>query len=224
MGKKTFLAVIALTIFLCGCNNAGLNKTGTKKVADEETRAAKFFNTYFDDGKYLLKFRSWSDSGEDMSCVMGVDGDNYYLEYETTEGKQVLFVKDNKSYGILDELKSYVVEDVDENAKMQEDFHSKDIIGKTYEVCEEKIGDITYQCEKFTEQDGEENHYCFEEDKLKYIITKMDDAKVYLEIISVSDEIPKEYFEIPEGYEKIEYWFIKNKRFYTKWNTSGFYL
>lgn len=204
MNKKFICIFVAFIILLTACNN-GAYKLGTKKVADENNKVASFFNTYFDDGKYLLKFKSWSDSGENMTCVMGVDGENYYLEYETTEGKQVLFVKDNKSYGILDDLKSYVVEDIDENAKMQDDFNSKDIIGKTYEICEEEIGEKVYQCEKFVSESGEENHYCFEEDNLKYIVTKANDAKVYLEILSVSDDIPHTYFEIPEGYEKIEY-------------------
>lgn len=205
MIKKIIFPVIAVLIFLNGCANVGLNKLGAKKVADENNRVASFFKTYFDDGKYLLKFRSWEETGEAMTCVMGVDGENYYLEYETAEGKQVLFVKDNKSYGILEDMKSYVVEDVDENNKIEDDFNSKDIIGKTYEVCEEKIGDYTYECEKFVEKSGEENHYCFENDSLKYIVTKMDDQKVYLEIISVSDDISDEYFKVPEGYEKIQY-------------------
>lgn len=203
--KKILLYIICVSVILTGCANVGLNKLGSKKVADENNRAASFFKTHFDDGKYLLKFRSWEETGQDMTCVMGVDGENYYLEYETDEGKQILFVKDNKSYGIFENLKSYVVEDVDQNTKIEEDFNSEDVIGKTYEVCEEKVGDYTYECEKFVSDNGEETHYCFDKDNLKYIITRMDEQKVYLEIISVSDDISEDYFKVPEGYEKIEY-------------------
>ncbi len=203
--KKLSLLIICISIVLSGCASFGLNKIGSNKVADDKNRTATFFKKHFDDGKYLLKFRSWEETGQDMTCIMGVDGENYYLEYETNEGKQILFVKDNKSYGIFEDLKAYVVEDIDENAKMEEDFNSKDIIGKTYEVCQEKIGDYTYECEKFTDDSGEESHYCFDNDELKYIVTKIDDKQVFLEFISVSDDISDDYFKVPDGYEKIEY-------------------
>lgn len=204
--KKLCLILCAALIFLCGCANLS-GKPGEKRTADENDRVCVFFKKYFDGGKYLTEFKSWEEStGESMTCTMAVDGENYYFQYETADGKQTFFVKDGKNYGILDDMKSYVVEDADKNAQRQEDFNSKNVLGKTYTVCRETIGDNTYECEKFVSENGEESHYCFDkEGNLKYIITKMGDRKVYLEFLSINTDVPTSYFEIPEGYQKIEY-------------------
>ena len=203
--KRLCAYIFVFAVILCGCGAGG--KIGEKKTADENDRVCAFFKKYFDGGKYLIDFKSWEEStGESMTCTMAVDGENYYLQYETADGKQTFFVRDGKSYGILDDLKSYVVEDADKNEQRKEDFNSENVLGKTYEVCREKIGDDTYDCEKFTLSNGEESHYCFDKaGNLKYIITKMGDKKIYLEFLSIDTSVPASYFEIPEGYQKIEY-------------------
>ncbi|UKI35607.1 MAG: hypothetical protein L6V93_16005 [Clostridiales bacterium] len=77
--------------------------------------------------KYLIDFKSWEEStGESMTCTMAVDGENYYLQYETADGKQTFFcARREKVTGFLDDLKSYVVEDADKNEQRQEDFNSE---------------------------------------------------------------------------------------------------
>lgn len=204
--KNFLILALSLLIFVGGCANTS-GKLGEKKYADENDRVCAFFKKYFDGGRYLIEFKSWEDStGNAMTCTMAVDGENYYLQYETSDGKQTFFVKDGKNYGIFDDMKSYVVEDADKNGQRQEDFNSKNILGKAYTVCRETIGDNTYECENFASQNGEESHYCFDkEGNLKYIVTKMGEKKVYLEFLSIDTNVSPAYFEIPQGYERIEY-------------------
>ena len=177
----------------------------------DESRTLQLYRDYFS-GEYTLKVETYKkffdepDRKEVDNTTLMVIGDNRsYTEITSAANpsvQTVFLIMDDYEYMVDDSLKMILRTPArtrhGTTLVVDEEGFYTDLVGKTETV---EIFGEKYESEHFSGY-AESISYCYDGDKLKYIISENGGVKIINGVLELTAGADCSYFELPEDYEK----------------------
>lgn len=217
--KRFLMFVMLLVGFVsfsgCGNNevlnneNAEGNNIVEKNIIDNdeafnETKTLAFFNKYLSSKEYTMKIKTEYE-GVESTILSAYYGDDFYTESEYDGVKSAVIMKDGVQY-ILDHASKTCIKTAMVNQNSTNDMFAEEV--ENYNIAT-NTGVTQYNGKKYDYEefdlDGSKVQYLFDGDALKIIKTDIGGIDSIMEIVSINKGVDKKLFEVPTGYNIIEY-------------------
>ncbi len=168
------------------------------------TKTGKFYSR-FTSGKMYMEYEMEAE-GQKMSIISATSGGRIYAETSIDGVSAGISIIDGDTMYVIDHASKIVIK-----MSLQTDILSA--VGTVLEESDVNMGDYVtgsreidgkvYDTEEWIIE-GQATIFCFDSDRLAYIIGSYDGLETAIKIVSISDNVDESLFEIPSDYSIFE--------------------
>ncbi len=166
------------------------------------SKTEKFWKDVFSTGKFTLGMETEYE-GQTIPVVMYVDGERMAMDMTMASESMRVITDGDMSYMVFVSQKMYMSIPSDQAATQESVAESlgtqQDFTNMTSGTTE--VEGVSYESETFPNDEGDTTTFCYDGDKLVYLVTELSDGtKSVTKITECSSGADESMFEIPTGF------------------------